>query len=132
VTDLPDLETLLGELNQAAKGVAAASTKLGELTKAMENEVSEDGEVTLGVGARYQIELDTALVAIYEETEKPPPADIRLAKANTRLRQTHPDLVAEHARLTTEAKALQQWISANKQVISARQSIVNGLRGIGA
>ena len=125
------METLLVELNTAAKGVASASTKLASVTKGLENE-SDNGEITLGVGARYRIALEEALVAVYEATEKPPPADIRQAKANARLRQTHPELVAEYDRLTTEVKALSQWIAANKQVISAKQSVLNGARAIGA
>ena len=136
MTDLPDLETLLKELNTAANGVAAASTKLATLTKTYENHVNGDGEVHLGVGAQYEIAFEGELVAVYEEAEakgkRPPAEDVRSALARQRLRAKDGPLIAEHDRVTTEMKALQRWISDNKQVISAKQSVVNGLRALGA
>jgi glutathione S-transferase len=132
LTDLPDLETLLRELNEAAQGVARASNQLQRLTTGLENAVDLQGVLTLGAGARYRIALEEALIAVYEATDKPPAADIRMAMARRRLRETAPDLVAEYDRLTTEVKAAQQWIAANKQVISAKQSVLNGVRALGA
>lgn len=135
VSDL-DLDTLLTELNEAARGVAASSTKLAKLTKEFENRSNGDGEVQLGVGARYAIALENELVAIWEESEaqdkRPPAEDIRTALAKRRLRQKDPTLVAEYGRITTEMKALQRWISDNKAVVSAKQSVLNGARAIGA
>jgi hypothetical protein len=136
VTDLPDLETLLRELNTAANGVAAASTKLAQLTKVYENAVNGNGEIAMGVGTRYALALDRELVGVYEEAEaenkRPPAEDVRTALARQRLRAKDGPLVVEHDRVTTEMKALQRWISDNKQVISAKQSVVNGLRALGA
>jgi hypothetical protein len=136
VTDSLNLETLLAELNAAAQGVGAASTKLAKLTKEFDNRTNGDGEVHLGIGARYAIALENELVAVWEESEakdkRPPAEDIRTALAKRRLRQKNPSLVAEYGRITTEMKALQRWISDNRAVISAKQSVLNGARAIGA
>lgn len=121
-------ETVLRQLNIAAQAVFRASNRLKSLSEELDG---KDGE--LGVGTRYDIAIEDALVEIYGEAEGRPPAeDVRTAMAKARVRAKHPELDADYRRLTTEIKAARIWISNQKAVLSAKQSVLNGARAIGA
>lgn len=132
----PDPETVLQELNTAANAVRKASAKLGRVLKAFEGAMSEDGEVQLGVKARYEIAVDEALMEIvdnYEGRDKRPPAeDVRMARARRQVRRNNESLYVAYLQGLVEIKALRQWISGQKQIVSAKQTVLNGLKDMGA
>jgi hypothetical protein len=125
------------ELYQAAKGIDGASTKLARLVKQFENEVNEEtGEVTFGIGARYEFAVERELLAIVDQYEaqgkRPPAEDIRTARAKAIVRKKEAALYVSYLQALTEMKALRSWISQQREVISAKQTVFNGLRSLGA
>lgn len=116
----------LKELEDAAKGLDAASTKLSRLTK--------DFEGPEGVGTRYRIAIEDARINLYDDAIKgerrPPAQDVRDAKAERHVRLTDPELYSDFTQLETEITALKLWISSKKASISARQSVLSAEKAL--
>lgn len=118
-------ETIVAELIEKARELDSASTRLIALQRQFEGGPDGNGEWHPGPKLRWEIAVDAEIDAIYEESERSPPQDVRLARAKARARKNNPDLWSDYERLSTEINAFQKWISARKQSISARQSILS-------
>lgn len=119
---------ILRDLDDASRGVQAASTELSKLiTKFGEASVDEDGQITEGVKLKYEIAIKDEIAHLYtsamEEGRKAPPEDVRAALAERAVRAKQPTLWAEYNALKTRIEALKIWLSNQRQVISGYQSL---------
>ncbi len=112
-------QQIIEALDKAARGVQAASDELSRLTAEFYSEK--------GVGLRFKIAVDEEKLAIYEgaigREERPPPADIREAMAEKRVRDQDPVRWSEYQAQKSRIEALKIWISSLKAAISANQSL---------
>lgn len=122
-------------LDEASKGVQAASTELSKLSQGF-HEASVDpdnGEVKdLGIGLQFDVAVKDELAAIYEqaieESRRPPAEDLREAMAHRAVQTKKPSLWASYHTTKARIDALKLWISNQKASISANQSILRGER----
>lgn len=132
LTNQPEPVTILAELQQAARELEAASTRLAQNVKLSEGKINAAGEFEQGASLRYRIAVETRMLEIYDEAiadeKRPPGEDVRTAKAEAHVRKAEPALFAEHTHFQTDIKALRLFIAARKEAISARQSILKGER----
>jgi hypothetical protein len=123
---------ILRDLDDAAKGVQAASTELSQLITRFGEARMEDGTMVQGTKLRYEIALDEELVRIYEDAmadgKRPPAEDVRGALARSAVRQKSPQLYADFKAQETRITALKLWLSNQRQVISGYQSLRNAER----
>ncbi len=122
---------ILEALDEASKGVQAASTELSKLSEDFHSaKVDDGGEISNGLGLAYKVAVDEEVVAIFElalaEDRRPPPTDVRAAMAERAVRVKRPDLWAEYNATKSRINALKLWVSNQKSVISANQSIRRG------
>jgi hypothetical protein len=122
---------ILEALDRASKGVQAAATELAELSqKFHEAHLDADDQIVNGLALQYEIAIKEQVAAIYDAAidleQKPPPADVRQAKAERWVRTTDPHLWAEYHAMKSRIDALKTWISNQKATISANQSIRKG------
>lgn len=119
---------ILQALDKASMGLQAASTELSELSQHFhEARIDDNGEIVNGVGLEYDVAIKEEIAALYEAAleadKRPPPADVRAAKAERAVRVKRPDLWAEYHATNARIEALKSWTINQKQVISANQSI---------
>lgn len=128
---------VMAALDEASKGVQAASTELSDLTvRFHEADLDpETGEVrSLGIGLRFDIAVKDELASIYndaiqaEPPRRPPAEDIREAMAHRAVQTKQPRLWAEYHTTKARIDALRSWISNQKSAISANQSVLRGER----
>lgn len=112
-------QQIVEALDKAARGVQTASGELSKLTQ----ELYEEG----GLGLRFKIAVDEEKLAIYDAAimagNRPPPADIRDARAEQRVREKHPTEYAAYQAKVARVEALKIWITSLKAAISANQSL---------
>lgn len=123
---------ILRDLDKATQGLQGASRRLSKLSQ-LHHEATVDeatGEVTMGTGLRYEVALEEEISEIYELAEKaekrPPPADVREARAKRAVKVKHPDLWADYQRESSEIEALKLWISSAKANINGLQTLRKG------
>lgn len=127
-------QEILEALDQASKGIQAASTELSKLSQQFhEAHIAEGtGEIVSGLALQYKIAVDEEVIAIYElavnpppdvEPKKPPATDVRAAMAERAVRQKFPALWAEYNAMDARINALKVWIVNMKATVSANQSI---------
>jgi hypothetical protein len=122
---------ILNALDEAAKGVQAASTELSRLiTEFGEARICDDGEIKEGLRLRYEVAVQDELAALYtialSDGRKPPAEDIRTALAERAVRTKHPQLYADYNACRTRIEALKLWLSNQRAVISGYQSLRRG------
>jgi len=122
---------ILEALDQASKGVQAASTELSELTQRFYGaHLDKDDQIHNGVGLQYEIAVKERIADLYDEAidaeAKPPPADVRQAKAERMVRNQEPLLWSEYHHGKARIDALRSWISNQRSTISANQSVRKG------
>lgn len=122
---------VLEALDKASRGVQAASTELSDLIQRFaESHIDGDGQIIDGLGIRFDVAVKEEIASIYEEAleaeHRPPPADVRQAKAERAVRIKDPELWAEYHATKARIDALKLWISNQKATISANQSIRKG------
>ena len=122
---------ILEALDEASKGVQAASTELSKLSEKFHSaKIDGEGEIHNGIGLAYKVAVDEEVVTIFElalaEDRKPPATDVRAAMAERAVRVKRPDLWAEFHATKSRIDALKLWVSNQKSVISANQSIRRG------
>lgn len=122
---------VLEALDLAERRLVKAAEELAKLSTDFHHaEVEEDGEVKLGTGLRYEVALEEEISEIYalaERAEKrPPPEDVRHARAKRAVRTKLPELFAEYYRDKARIDGLKGWVSNQKQAISAAQSLRKG------
>ncbi len=131
---MSDPASLMQELEDAARALDKASTRLANATKEFEGGPDENGEWQPGPQLLYEEKVDAECVRIYEASqtgeEKPPPEPIRLAMARSAVKTRHPDLAADYHRLASEIRNIQRWCSAKRDTISARQSVLSAEKAI--
>ena len=135
---MSDPSTLMQELEDAARALDKASTRLAGATREFEgwSEQDEHGKWHWQPGPQllYEEKVDAECVRIYEAAqsseEKPPPEPIRLAMARSAVKTRHPDLAADYHRLASEIRNIQRWCSAKRDTISARQSVLSAEKAI--
>lgn len=118
----------LEALDQAGKGVQAAATELSKLAQHFyEARIDEHGEIKHGTGLQYDIAIKEEIATIYDlalnNEQRPPPADVRAAKAERAIRIKNPGLWAEYHAKKARIDALKTWIVNMKAAISANQSV---------
>lgn len=110
---------ILRDLDDASKGVQAASTELSQC-------ITRFGDTKL----RYETSIGEELLRIYEEAlqdgRRVPPEDLRSALAEKAVRTKQPELHAEYNSQKTRIEALRLWLSNQKAVISGYQSLRRG------
>src|SRR5690242_8619887 len=92
---------ILRDLDDASKGVAAASTELSRLlTKFGEAHVDDDGQLLMGVKLEYEVAIKEELATIHqhamEDGRRAPGEDIRRALAEKAVRVKDPALFADY------------------------------------
>lgn len=122
---------ILEALDKASKGLQAASTELSDLSQSFhEAHIDDSGEIVNGVGLEYDIAIKEEIATLYEDAleagHRPPPADVREAKAERAVRIKRPELWSEFHHGKARIDALRSWIANQKAVISANQSIRRG------
>jgi hypothetical protein len=121
-----DVAQIMRDLEDSARGLDAAATKLAKLTKEF------DGPE--GLQLRWEDAVLDAIEAVYAEYErdekKAPAREIVERKAARRARQARPELHADYTRAAAEMAALKGWISAKKETISARQSVLSAEKAL--
>jgi len=121
---------ILEALDTASKGVQAASTELADLSQRFHQAEHVNGEIKNGLALEYDVAIKEEVAKIYDEAieaeQKPPPADVRGAKAERHVRTVKPTLWAEYHATKARIDALKTWISNQKATISANQSIRKG------
>jgi hypothetical protein len=119
-------------LDDAAKGVQAASTELSKLTEAFYESHLDGERVVLGTGLQFDCAVRDELAVIYtdaiENDRRPPAEDIRAAMAQRAVQAKRPDLWAEYHGKKARIEALKSWITNQRAAISANQSILRGER----
>lgn len=112
-------QQVVEDLDRAARGVQAASEELSRLTQSFYEQE--------GIGITFKIAVDEEKLAIYERAigreERPPPADIREAMAEKRVRTKDPERWAKYQADKARIEALKIWITSLKAAISANQSL---------
>jgi len=116
------------DLDDAARGVMAASTELSRLiTKFGEASVDDDGQLVQGVKLQYDVAIGEELAQLYqqamEEGRRPPAEDLRAALAEKAVRVKSPQLWADYHATKSRIEALRLWLSNQRQVISGYQSL---------
>jgi hypothetical protein len=81
----------------------------------------------MGTGLRFQTALEEEIDAIYADAEnaghRPPPADVREARAKKEVRRKQPQLWADFQSEHSEMEALRLWITSAKANINGLQSL---------
>lgn len=100
------------------------------LTQEWEGEYDpESGEWKMGPKMTWEALVQDAAEGIWTEYEdsgeRPPPEAVRLARANRRIKQEHPELWARYHAMRTEIRAMEKWIGQRRDSISARQSALS-------
>jgi hypothetical protein len=124
-------------LDDASKGVQAASTELSKLSQEfhearVDPQSGELGE--LGTGLLFDIAIKDEIATIYSDAiqadppRRPPAEDIREAMAHRAVQTKKPELWASYHTTKARIDALKTWISNQKSAISANQSILRGER----
>lgn len=121
-------QDILEALDQASRGVQAASTELSKLSQEFhEAHIEVTGEIVNGLALQFKIAVDEEVIAIYEmalaSDMKPPATDVRAAMAERAVRVKHPELWAKYNAMDARINALKTWVVNQKAVISANQSI---------
>ena len=119
---------IMRDLDDAARGVMAASTELSRLiTKFGEASVDDDGQLVQGVKLQYDVAIGEELAQLYqqamEEGRRPPAEDLRAALAEKAVRVKSPQLWADYHATKSRIEALRLWLSNQRQVISGYQSL---------
>lgn len=126
-------QEILEALDQASKGVQAASTELSKLSQEFhEAHIEETGEIVNGLALQFKIAVDEEVIAIYEmalgSDRKPPATDVRAAMAERAVRVKHPELWAKYNAMDARINALKVWIVNMKATVSANQSVMRAER----
>lgn len=112
-------QKVIEDLDQAGRGMHAAAFELSKLA----NEFYGDK----GIGITYKIAVDEEKLSIWDDAiehdRKPPPADIREAMAERRVRAKDPLRWAKYQSEKARIDALKLWMSNLKSSISACQSL---------
>lgn len=131
---MSDPSTLMQELEDAARALDKASTRLAHATTEFEGGPDRNGEWQPGPQLLWEEKVDAECVRIYGAAqsgeERPPPEAIRLAMARSAVKTRHPDLAADYHRLSSEIRNIQRWCSAKRDIISARQSVLSAEKAI--
>lgn len=126
---MSDPAGLMVDLENAAKALDKAATRLADATREFEGGTDENGVWQPGPQLRFEELVAAEATAIYDayeqKGERPPAETVRLAKARAIVKEREPDLYADYHRLRSEIGSLQKWMSAKKETISARQSVLS-------
>lgn len=122
---------ILRDLDDASKGVQAASTELSRLiTKFGEASVDDDGQLVQGVKLQFEVAIGEELAHLYQQSmedgKRPPAEDLRAALAEKAVRVKSPQLWADYHATKSRIEALKLWLSNQRQVISGYQSLRRG------
>lgn len=122
---------ILTALDEASRGVQAASTKLAKLINEFgEASVDANGQLHEGTKLRYEVALQEELSTLYtlaiSDGRRPPAEDVRAALAARAVRVKDPQLHADYHAQKTQIEALKLWLSNQRQVISGYQSLRRG------
>lgn len=124
-------QQILDDLDRATRSLHAASEELSRLTQEFTGAtLDEEGQLENGIGLQYDIALQDEISTIYELAEnagqRPPPADVREARALRAVRIEHPELWASYHQTKARITALRSWISNLKEEIGGLQSLRKG------
>lgn len=124
-------QQILDDLDRATRSLHAASEELSRLTQQFTASVlDKEGQLENGIGLQYDIALQEEISTIYKLAEnagqRPPPADVREARALQAVRTKRPELWASYHQTKARITALRSWISNLKEEIGGLQSLRKG------
>ncbi len=128
---MSDVASIMRDLENAAKALDEASTRLARATQDFEGTTDEAGQWTAGPQLRFEGAVAEESARIYNEADgKIPPEAVRQTMAIASVKARDPELWADYHRLRSEIQALKLWISAKKESISARQSVLGAEKAL--
>lgn len=107
------------DLDRVTQGIERASNRLSRLLTDFHG-FDENGE--MGTGLEYEVRKEEEISDLYE-LEKPPPADVREARAKRAVRTKYPELWAKYHKQKAEIEGLRKWLADNKDMKNGLQTL---------